>query len=162
MIEMEASEFRYVNRHTLKVTESDDPDGIEFVRFYLKGQSFLYNQIRKMVGCMIQQFHGMMCDTFVENTHKDNVMMVAIAPGDGLLCEKVAYDKYNALPTTHEPVMVKLVKQQKEIDNFRDELLQFIAEREITKKAFMCWLTWFDDNRTDYYIEYYKPKPELI
>ena len=64
-----------------------------------------------------------MCDTFVENTHKDNVMMVAIAPGDGLLCEKVAYDKYNGLPTTHEPVMVKLVKQQKEIDNFRDELL---------------------------------------
>ena len=53
MIEMEASEFRYVNRKTFKVTEASDPDGIEFVRFYLKGQSFLYNQIRKMVGCMI-------------------------------------------------------------------------------------------------------------
>jgi tRNA U38,U39,U40 pseudouridine synthase TruA len=53
MMEMEASEYRYVNRHTLKVTDSEDPEGIEFVRFYLKGQSFLYNQIRKMVGCMI-------------------------------------------------------------------------------------------------------------
>lgn len=95
MIEMEASEFRYVNRKTFKVTEASDPDGIEFVRFYLKGQSFLYNQIRKMVGCMIQVFHGGLGDQFVENTHKDNVMMVAIAPGDGLLCEKVAYDKYN-------------------------------------------------------------------
>ena len=62
MIEMEASEYMYVNRKTLKVTNSDDPNGIEFVRFYLKGQSFLYNQIRKMVGCMIQVFHGMLGD----------------------------------------------------------------------------------------------------
>jgi tRNA U38,U39,U40 pseudouridine synthase TruA len=53
MMEMEASEFRYVNRTTMKVTDAADPEGIEFVRFYLKGQSFLYNQIRKMVGCMI-------------------------------------------------------------------------------------------------------------
>lgn len=50
-------------------------------------------------------------------------MQVAIAPGDGLLCEKVAYDKYNELPTTHEPVMVKLKVQKLEIDHFRDEIL---------------------------------------
>lgn len=37
MIEMEASEYMYVNKSTLKVTSCDDPDGIEFVRFYLKG-----------------------------------------------------------------------------------------------------------------------------
>jgi len=53
MMAMEASEFRYVNKKTFKVTTEDDPDGLEFVRFYLKGQSFLYNQIRKMVGVMI-------------------------------------------------------------------------------------------------------------
>jgi hypothetical protein len=65
----------------------------------------------------------MLGEQFVENTHKDNVMQVAIAPGDGLLCEKVAYDKYNELPTTHEPVMVKLKVQKLEIDHFRDEIL---------------------------------------
>ena len=53
MIDMDASEFRYVNTKTFECTTADDPDAIEFVRFYLKGQSFLYNQIRKMVGCMI-------------------------------------------------------------------------------------------------------------
>lgn len=53
MIEMDATEFRYVSTKTFKVTSSEDPDAIEFVRFYLKGQSFLYNQIRKMVGCMV-------------------------------------------------------------------------------------------------------------
>ena len=40
---MEASEYMYINRETLKVTTSDDANAIEFVRFYLKGQSFLYN-----------------------------------------------------------------------------------------------------------------------
>ena len=40
---MEASEYMYINKETLKVTTSEDSDGIEFVRFYLKGQSFLYN-----------------------------------------------------------------------------------------------------------------------
>jgi len=58
MIEMDASEYRYISTKTFKVSTEDDPDAIEFVRFYLKGQSFLYNQIRKMVGCMIQVFHG--------------------------------------------------------------------------------------------------------
>ena len=37
MIQMEANEYRYVNKTTMKVTEASDPDGIEFVRFYLKG-----------------------------------------------------------------------------------------------------------------------------
>ena len=62
-----------------------------------------------------------------------------MAPGDGLLLEKVGYDKYNALSTTHEPVMLRLVSQKKEVDNFREELLCFIAQREFTQKAFTTW-----------------------
>jgi tRNA pseudouridine38-40 synthase len=112
MIEMDASEYRYISTKNFKVSSADDPDAIEFVRFYLKGQSFLYNQIRKMVGCMIQVFHGQLNEQFVENTLKDNVLMVCLAPGDGLLCEKVAYDKYNELTTTKEPIMVKLKIQK--------------------------------------------------
>ena len=43
MIEMRADEFMYVNRETFKVTNAEDPNAIEFIRFYLKGQSFLFN-----------------------------------------------------------------------------------------------------------------------
>ena len=53
MMEMTANEFIYVNQNSFEVTDSSDPAAIEFVRFYLKGQSFLFNQIRKMVGCMV-------------------------------------------------------------------------------------------------------------
>jgi len=51
----------------------------------------------------------MLGEDFIANTHKDNVMQTVLAPGDGLLLEKVGYDKYNTLSTTELPVMLKLV-----------------------------------------------------
>lgn len=53
MLELKASDYMYVNTKTLEVTEHSDKDALEFVHFYLRGQSFLYNQIRKMIGSMI-------------------------------------------------------------------------------------------------------------
>lgn len=58
MMELSADSFMYVNQHSCSVTNKEDPEAIEFVHFHLKGQSFLYNQIRKMIGCMIQVSHG--------------------------------------------------------------------------------------------------------
>lgn len=97
---MTADEFMYVNQDTYAVTEAGDERAIEFVRFYLQGQSFLFNQIRKMVGSMIQVFHGRLGPSFIDNTHKENTLQVALSPGDGLLLERVAYDQYNRLPST--------------------------------------------------------------
>ena len=37
MMDMQANEYMYVNKNTLKVTDESDADAIEFVRFYLKG-----------------------------------------------------------------------------------------------------------------------------
>ena len=152
MMNMTANEYMYVNKNTLKVTDESDTDAIEFVRFYLKGQSFLFNQIRKMVGSMIQVFHGELGPGYIENTHKQNKLQVALSPGDGLLLERVAYDQYNSMPTTHSPIMIRTVAQQKEVDEYRKTLLCYIAKREIEDKAFTRWLCFFDDNKEDYYV----------
>jgi tRNA pseudouridine(38-40) synthase len=53
MIKLDCTDFMYVNRETFEVTNKDDPNSLEFIHFFLKGQSFLYNQIRKMVGSII-------------------------------------------------------------------------------------------------------------
>ena len=74
MMTMTANEFMYVNKDTLEVTEEADANAIEFVHFFLKGQSFLFNQIRKMVGCMVQVYHGKLGPAFVENAHRDNTL----------------------------------------------------------------------------------------
>lgn len=43
MMELTANEFMYVNRESFEITDCNDSNAIEFVRFYLKGQSFLFN-----------------------------------------------------------------------------------------------------------------------
>lgn len=43
MMDMQANNFLYVNTQTFKVTCREDQQALEFVHFYLKGQSFLYN-----------------------------------------------------------------------------------------------------------------------
>jgi tRNA U38,U39,U40 pseudouridine synthase TruA len=87
MIELKADTYMYINRDTYEVTNAEDPRAIEFVHFFLKGQAFLYNQIRKMIGCIIQMFRGNLDDDFMQNTFTDNYVNVCLAPGDGLLLE---------------------------------------------------------------------------
>lgn len=148
MIELSANDFMYVNQDTFEVTDESDPRAIEFIHFYLKGQSFLYNQIRKMVGSMIQVFHGNLDkEHFLANTFTENGVNVALAPGDGLMLERVAYDKYNEVTLNKKnDVQIQLVAQTKEIEDFRKILVSHIASREIKTKAFTSWLSWFDDN----------------
>ena len=62
MLELTANDYIYINKKTFEVTNEQDPDAIEFIHFFLKGQSFLYNQIRKMIGVVIQIIRGSLDD----------------------------------------------------------------------------------------------------
>ena len=101
---------------------------------------------------MIQVFHGELGPNFVKNAHKDNALSVALSPGDGLLLERVAYDKYNSLSSTLQTVMIRTVVQKAEVEKYRCELVSYIARRELGDKAFTRWLCWFDDNKENYYV----------
>jgi hypothetical protein len=154
MIELTANDFMYINKDTLDVTNAEDPNAIEFIHFFLKGQAFLYNQIRKMIGCIVQAFRGSMEDSFISNTFKDNFLNVCLAPGDGLLLEQVCYDKYNTLNDNKKSeIMLKYVAQSQEVRLFREDIVRQIAKRELTDRAFTRWLSQFDDFCEDYYIE---------
>ena len=37
MMELKANDYMYVNQKTFEVTNSDDPEALEFVHFFLKG-----------------------------------------------------------------------------------------------------------------------------
>ena len=158
MIELRADTFMYINRETFDVTTEDDPNAIQFIHFFLKGQAFLYNQIRKMVGSIIQVFRGGLDDSFLNNTFNDNYVSVCLAPGDGLLLEQVCYDKYNQLNDNKKSeIMLKYVAQSKEVLSFREDIVRQIAKRELTDKAFSRWISVFDDFCEDYYI----PRPAI-
>jgi len=162
MMELSANDYMYVNQHSLQVTNRDDPDALEFVHFYLRGQSFLYNQIRKMVGSVVQVFHGDLdAEHFMANSFTNNGVLVALAPGDGLMLERVCYDRYNEHNTAKKgDVMIQRVEQTKELEEYREQIVAHIAKRELESKAYISWLSWFDDNCADYYIK--APSVEII
>ena len=85
------------NRYILKMTVSDPfkIQGIEFIRITLKGQSFLYNQIRKMMGAVIQICRWNLKAETLEHFFKGNAMFVPTAPGEGLMLNRISFDNYN-------------------------------------------------------------------
>ena len=90
----------------------------------------------------------------MENSFTNNGVLVALAPGDGLMLEKVAYDTYNQFNTAKKAgIHLNLVKQQDEVKEYRKNLVAHIAARELKGRAYLSWLSWFDDNATEYYVE---------
>lgn len=108
-----------------------------------------------MVGAMIQHFHGDLNDSpFLENTFKDNGVLVALSPGDGLMLEKVAYDSYNQFNTAKKAdIMINTVKQQDEVLEYRKDIVAHIAARELQGRAYLNWLSYFDDNAAEFYVK---------
>jgi len=85
-----------------------------------------------MIGVIIQVFRGGLDDNFVPNTLKDNLVNVTLAPGDGLMLERVCYDKYNANKKDKKnDIMIKYVAQNQEVQEFREMLIRHIAKQEI-------------------------------
>jgi tRNA pseudouridine38-40 synthase len=62
----------------------------EFIIVYIHGQSFLYNQIRKMIGTVLQVFHLELGECFLDNTFLKNRIELWLAPSQGLLLDRVS------------------------------------------------------------------------
>lgn len=70
-------------------------DENKYILINLLGQSFMYNQIRKMVGMLIYVFRNDIDTVFIENSFGRNVYDVWLAPSEGLLLEGIQFDGYN-------------------------------------------------------------------
>jgi hypothetical protein len=45
------------------------------------------------------------------------------------------------------------VSQTDEIEAYRKKLVSHIAQRELKNRAFLSWLSWFDDNSEQYFVK---------
>ena len=53
-----------------------------------------------MIGSIVQVIHGDLDgEHHMKNSFSANGCLIALSPGDGLMLEKVAYDKYNEFNT---------------------------------------------------------------
>lgn len=79
------------NRHMYEVSchEIIKFNGFEAIKFKIIGQSFLYNQIRKMIGAVIDVCRENRDLKYVENTFFANKVDIPKAPAEGLYLYKV-------------------------------------------------------------------------
>lgn len=66
-----------------------------FVKFNIEGQSFVYNQIRKMIGGMVFVFVNHYEPQFIGNTFFRNQFYLPIAPPNGLYLKTIDFKAYN-------------------------------------------------------------------
>jgi tRNA pseudouridine38-40 synthase len=66
-----------------------NPATNQYVRFKLHGQSFIYHQIRKMIGSMVQMFQDDQDASFLDNAFTFNKTPIWLAPSNGLLLDRV-------------------------------------------------------------------------
>jgi hypothetical protein len=77
-------------------TTSASSVGMEFVRFRIHGQSFMLNQIRKMIGLVILISRGQLPPSYLSKAFAFDEYSVPTAPSLGLLLQRTVYDAYDA------------------------------------------------------------------
>ena len=75
--------------YEVSVDELIEYENFEAIRFKIVGQSFLYNQIRKMIGVIIDLCRTSKDMDYFNNTFLDNKFDVPKAPAEGLYLSKV-------------------------------------------------------------------------
>lgn len=70
----------------------------DWLKFVIKGQSFVYHQIRKIIGCILQVFISDYEPSFIDNTFFNNQFYVPLAPPFGLYLRYLTFDSYNRKP----------------------------------------------------------------
>jgi len=128
---------------------------LELIELFIKGQSFLYNQIRKMVGMVIYVIRKGLPIEVIKNSFKDNTFITPLAPGNGLILQRVCYDHYNK---TGDSVELPEADNAS-VEEFKQQLIEYMAENELKENIYVNWLKKLDtsdEGDTEDHIHDYK------
>lgn len=112
----------------------------EYFVIKFHGQSFIYHQIRKMVGALIQAFQDEVGDSILENSFYLNKVPVWLAPGEGLLLDKLDYSSYNSRADVPEKIELTEEEEAIRVKFKKENLMKKILEFEEKEKVFTDWL----------------------
>jgi tRNA pseudouridine38-40 synthase len=137
----ENSPIRFISNITV-----GDPyvsqDGIEHLTIVLEGQSFVLNQIRKMIGFVVAITRGHIPEQEFDRIFMKKVnFYIPMAPGDGLILDNLIFKNYNQrhgklhgiVDTTREDFKDK-------IENFRQLIFTNVLAKEHNKQVMGRWI----------------------
>lgn len=115
---------------------------LEFLQIYIKGQSFMLHQIRKMVGLVIAIMRGHTDESTIRRAWGPERLDIPIAPALGLMLEHVHYDRYNKRyggDGLHEPLCWE--EKQDVIQAFKENyIFPTIVDTERDEKSMLSWM----------------------
>uniref|UniRef100_A0A7E4VC99 Pseudouridylate synthase 1 homolog n=1 Tax=Panagrellus redivivus TaxID=6233 RepID=A0A7E4VC99_PANRE len=130
--------FTYTHDIGLKKTE------YEFATIYIKGQSFMLHQIRKMIGMTLTILRGFQHKSDLTRSFESQRMDVPRAPGLGLILEKVHYQCYDRQFSKQHATLDDLGPEiESTLSGIRDELI--IKEILVTEAITSSMLLWLSD-----------------
>ena len=136
-------------RHIIEMNCDDliDFGVFQAVKFKIVGQSFLYNQIRKMIGMIVDCMRNKKDMDYFKNSFLSNKYDIPKAPGEGLYLRNIDYSKYNDRKLNKKNNIFITDDDEKEMEDFREQLVQKIKDTELNQKVFSSWLWKFDNKR---------------
>lgn len=133
---------RYISQ--IGVKEFTMVRGIEFARIYIKGQSFLYHQIRKMIGALFMVMQHGAPESYIDESFIMKDMNIPTAPGEGLLLHHVGYN-WKKSRVRQKPMPIPVWEEKLEdVELFRRGLLDQISNDERSNYCFTHWMAWMD------------------
>ncbi|KNH05279.1 hypothetical protein XU18_3683 [Perkinsela sp. CCAP 1560/4] len=141
----QASNYRYIIEMKIK---SFNIDEVDYLAVHIHGQSFMLNQIRKMVGSAICAVNEGLSDSFFESLLNKNVQKyIPMLPANGLVLESLDFHGYNSKLDRIQPFGNAKDKPKIDLSPFRDEMDEFarrvqrqILEVEQTQRPMAYWL----------------------
>ena len=136
-------------RHIIEMNCDDIIDfGVfQVIKFKIIGQSFLYNQIRKMIGMIIDCMRNQKDMDYFKNSFLSNKYDIPKAPGEGLYLRYIDYSKYNDRKLNKKNNIFLTDDDEREMEAFREKLVEKIKDTELKQKVFTSWLWKFDNKR---------------
>ena len=96
------SAIRIITDFTVSDPFEVSPNGQKYVLFYIRGNSFMLNQIRKMLGTILALTHNLMTFEQLADTFTHNKWNLPRLIGDGLFLNKVEYSNFNEISKTRK------------------------------------------------------------
>ena len=106
-------------RYIIKFEVDNEPilfENCTYLKFLITGQSFLYHQIRKMVGMTLAVYSSKHLLSDIQKSFEDDAFLVPLAPAEGLSLHRVHFAWYNK-KQSHRPVVLT-PEEEVLVDNF--------------------------------------------